>query len=1035
MTDGPRNASPASLRAKAAALAAAFAARQAETARAALDRGEAALAAGDGAAALRWLERAARIAPRDETARLALTLARLGQGEPGQAKPLAEIAARFDLRVAWIGLASARLQDGEVAGAAQALAAAFSGHAGPIDAHLAQGADRIAAAVGAPGWCAMLSGGTLMVASHLAPAGLRVACDGVACALRWRQGRARLGAALLGGRELAVTLADGTALLGSPIRLAALRRIEGVVREDDGNLTGWAWHPADPDAMPWLFLHDRNGRLIARLAATDTTIAVSGATPLARPRGFFVPAARFAHAAVPLSLRDGDGRDLLGSPLDPGAERASAMAEARAVARATGGMAGKDGRRAGRSAFAARAAIHADLRGEPAERRRARPRRVSIVVPVYRGVAETLACLASLFAARREATRIIVVEDASPEPELVLALARLARARRITLVRLARNRGFPGAANAGIRAAGRDDVVLLNSDTLVAGNWLGGLRDAAYAEPAIATATPFSNDATLLSYPRRERGNPMPDLAETGRLAALAARAGRGKVVEIPVGVGFCLYLRRAALDQVGLLREDVFAQGYGEENDFCLRARALGWRHVAATGVFVAHRGGVSFGAGQAALRARNAATLARLHPGYDALIADYVAADPLAPARRRFDRARFIATRGRAMRAALLITHDRGGGVETRVMARAQALAAAGWRVVLLRGSPRAEAGVNRSYLTRAEAADDYPDLGFDLPRETSDLLALLRAETVRAIEIHHLLGHDHDAVLALCRALGRPHEVHVHDYAWLCPRIKLLGAEGRYCGEPPVAACAACVAEAGREIEEEIDAPALRLRSARMLAAATRVVVPAADVAARLTRHFPALRPEVHPWEETFVAATPAAIAPTAGVLRVVLAGAIGVEKGYRRLLACALDARARDLPLAFTVVGVTTGDEALLATGKVFITGDYQPAEAVALIARQGGALGFLPSVVPETWCYTLSELWRAGLFVVAFDLGAQAERIRASGRGLLLGLDLPAPAVNNALLHAAEVAARSTRFTDPLDTAREIHRPSSKSLPL
>ena len=57
------------------------------------------------------------------------------------------------------------------------------------------------------------------------------------------------------------------------------------------------------------------------------------------------------------------------------------------------------------------------------------------------------------------------------------------------------------------------------------------------------------------------------------------------------------MYIRRECLDAAGLFRADVFAQGYGEENDFCLRARHLGWRHVAVPGVFVAHLGGRSFG------------------------------------------------------------------------------------------------------------------------------------------------------------------------------------------------------------------------------------------------------------------------------------------------------------------------------------------------------------------------------------------------------------------------------------------------------
>ena len=50
---------------------------------------------------------------------------------------------------------------------------------------------------------------------------------------------------------------------------------------------------------------------------------------------------------------------------------------------------------------------------------------------------------------------------------------------------------------------------------------------------------------------------------------------------------------------------------------------------------------------------------------------------------------------------------------------------------------------------------------------------------------------------------------------------------------------------------------------------------------------------------------------------------------------------------------------------------------------------------LPSIFPETWCLSLAEAWRAGLRVVAFDIGAQAERIRRTGRGFLLPLGLPA----------------------------------------
>ena len=134
-----------------------------------------------------------------------------------------------------------------------------------------------------------------------------------------------------------------------------------------------------------------------------------------------------------------------------------------------------------------------------------------------------------------------------------------------------------------------------------------------------------------------------------------------------------------------------------------------------------------------------------------------------------------------------------------------------------------------------------------------------------------------------------------------------------------------------------------------------------------------------------------------------MRVCVIGAIGTEKGFDVLLACARDAAMRNLPLDFIVVGYTIDDARLLETGVAFVTGEYTADELPALIARQDADLAWLPSIWPETWCFTLSEAWRAGLDVVAFDIGAPAARIRAAGQGLLLPLGLPPSSLNNALL--------------------------------
>ena len=981
-----------------------FFARQAG---AAWQAGQAALRDGDLARALVLLERAWRLAPDDLAAALSLGGARLRAGDAAGALPLLErVAQAAATRESLLLLAAARQRAGQGGAAAAALATLLSTHLVPHSAELAALAGALVLASGAPGWCALTPDGQVLA---FAAGTVAMRLDGKP----WRPGAAIPSDAAW----LEVTVA-GQPCLGSPIALRRARRLEGVVAgREDGGLAGWAWHPGNPDAMPLLDVVGACGTVL-RVPADDPNVAA--AAPLSRPRGFAVAPAALAGLARPIAVRGPDGTALAGSPLDPDAPLRAAAAIARAVARRFP-LRG----RAEAGDPLADAAAAAGLRGAPAAAPQVPGRPCAVVVPVYRGLEVTRSCLDALLANIPAGTLVVAVDDAAPEPALAALLDDLAAAGRLKLLRHRRNRGFPASANAGLRLAARlapaADLVLLNSDAVPAAGWLESLRAAVQGAPDIGTATPLSNDATILSYPDPAGGNPAPQGAALARLARLAARANPGAVIEVPTAVGFCMYIRRECAAETGLFREDVFAQGYGEENDFCLRARHLGWRHVGVPGAFVAHVGGASFGAASSPLIARNLAVLERLHPGYAALIDTFHAADPLAAARRRLDALRWAASRTQGDRAkggaAILVTHDSGGGVERVVRDRASALRREGQRAILLRPVPdRLRAGPQggpayRPGQVRVDAGEGaFPNLVYAIPGEMAALVQLLRPDRPSVMEVHHLLGHDH-AVLGLARRLSIPEEVHLHDYAWFCPRVTLLGPDRRYCGEPEDArTCDACVADAGRAIEEELGAAALRARSGRDLARARRVVSPSADGAARLRRHFPGIAPEVAPLEDdaALIAAGRALprIPRRAGErLRVAVIGGIGAEKGYDILLACARDAALRALPLEFVLVGHSEDDARLLETGRVEVTGGYREGEGEVLLRARRPHLVFLPSIWPETWCFTLGVAWRAGLSVAVFDIGAQAERVRAAGQGRVLPLGLPPAAINNLFLAA------------------------------
>lgn len=271
---------------------------------------------------------------------------------------------------------------------------------------------------------------------------------------------------------------------------------------------------------------------------------------------------------------------------------------------------------------------------------------IDIVVPVYRGEAETRRCLESVYRAGVAAAyELVVVDDASPEPGLVDWLSGEAARGRITLLRNPTNLGFVGSVNRGMALHPERDVVLLNSDTEVANDWLDRLSRCAGAAPDIATVTPFSNNATICSYPYDGWPGEVPGQLGLAALDRLFARVHDGVTVELPTAVGFCMFIRRACLQQIGAFDAEAFGRGYGEENDFSLRASKAGWRNVLCADTFVYHRGGVSFGAERDALMAAAGQVLKARHPDYDMRVAGFIGGDPLRPLRDAIDRARVAA------------------------------------------------------------------------------------------------------------------------------------------------------------------------------------------------------------------------------------------------------------------------------------------------------------------------------------------------------------------------------------------------------
>jgi GT2 family glycosyltransferase/glycosyltransferase involved in cell wall biosynthesis len=590
---------------------------------------------------------------------------------------------------------------------------------------------------------------------------------------------------------------------------------------------------------------------------------------------------------------------------------------------------------------------------------------VDVVIPVYRGLEETRSCIASVLAdPSKPLGRIIVVDDHSPEPELSAWLQDLAENRQIHLVRNPANIGFVASVNRGMREAGSHDVVLLNSDTRVPPGWLSRLTAQAYAEPRIATVSPFSNNATICGYPDNE-GGPIAfgqDLADIDRICR-TVNAGRS--VDVPTTVGFCMYIRRKALDEVGDFDAERFTVGYGEENDFCLRATALGWHHRLACDTFVYHKGSVSFGDRAIKLIQRATKLILERYPTYKDDIARHVALGEVVPFRFAVTAALF---RQSTLPVILMVVHELGGGVRRHIDSlvtrfRDQA------RFLLLQATDRGAA-------LSVSSLPNHPALA--LPQQRlDDLVLMLRSMNVSRVHIHHLVGMDMD-IRTLIHRLGVPFDVTVHDYYAICPQINLLPwRHSLYCGEPDIAGCNACIAH--RSSNGARDIVTWRADHAWQFKEAARVFCPSLDVLSRLQRHELAANAVFAPHEATEAGPWPRRVTPPRdGKLKIAVLGTLVNHKGARTVASVAemTDPATTEIHL----IGHTDGPFSERAAERMKITGQYNDASLPGLIDTIAPHLIWFPAVWPETFSYTLSAAIAAGIPIAATQIGAHPERL-------------------------------------------------------
>lgn len=634
---------------------------------------------------------------------------------------------------------------------------------------------------------------------------------------------------------------------------------------------------------------------------------------------------------------------------------------------------------------------------------------VDIIIPVYNGY-EYLSALFSSVTRTELPCRFIIIDDCSPDDRVlpVLEAFRAANSDRCTLIRNKHNRGFVGSVNAGLALA-KGHAILVNTDVELPNHWLERLIAPIEADSKIASVTPITNSGTICSFPKFLENNELPLGLNVEEVDSFL-RNTAPYYTEVPTGVGFCMAMSKHAIQAVGTLDEKTFGKGYCEENDWCQRAIELGYTNVIAENLFVYHKHGGSFlSEEKQRLNDEHMHLLLEKHPSYLKDVAQFCEDNPLEGFRNNmFARMFFSQLTGHS---TLMVTHLLGGGAAQFYERRKSRLLQEGGNVITLFFSP-----VDSLYHVVASSPENKTALQYSAQDVSSALAPLYQVDSIEINEvasypkIQEILHGIEDLKVTSSASLT----TYIHDYLPLCPSLNLLTPNNAYCALPTNAnACSACYRSHCFHRSSFPETIGLYRKTWHsVLSSSDQVICFSESSRILLERIYGELNNlYVKPHETIHLAQVDRSTYAHNGI-RVGILGNLTLHKGSK-IVQELLDAAGtvEDLNISFIQLGINSDNiEHPLFTS----VNEYAREDLPKLVSNLEIDVFLLPSIWPETFSFTCSEIIDMELPIACFDLGAPAERVSRYAKGLILeypndpnDLSQEAPAYLDAIVNHAK----------------------------
>lgn len=629
---------------------------------------------------------------------------------------------------------------------------------------------------------------------------------------------------------------------------------------------------------------------------------------------------------------------------------------------------------------------------------------VDIIVPVYNGLEYFDKLFAGIEKTRMQ-YRLIIVDDHSPDIRVKEYLEKYAASNpRVVLLRNEKNMGFLPSVNRALSMA-ENHVALVNTDVEVPEEWLERLMQPILTKEKVATSTPFTTCGTICSFPNFCEDN---EIFEGMKLHEVdeVFHTIKPQYPSMPTGIGFCMGMNIHVIREIGVLDEESFGKGYAEENDWCQRAIKAGYKNVHVDNLFVYHKHGGSFTSEEKQrLLNKNLMTLTAKHPNYNQDTAEYCRRDPARMVRlyavmKLLDQKLDVPT-------IVAFDHNLGGGATEYLVEKKRLALKEGKRFLTVRFDI-----YSMQYYLLYEYKDYYIEY---YSKELNDVLnEILRIDEIWINEL--VTYQNFYGVLERILELKQEHKAYLkmllHDFYSMCPAVNLMDAEGKYCGAACTEICNKCIPQNKSNACLDYESGTTwRHYWKDFLINCDEILAFSDDTAGLFRKVYPDVyHLRVIPHKPHYLPALNKK-RKTTNTLNIGLLGVLCYKKGLEIVKQLVSYIEKEELNIRIKLIGVS--DEEI--ESNVFsCTGRYEREELPRLTLEEDIDIFLIPSIWPETFSYTASEVMIMNMPIAVFPIGAPVERVVHYKKGRILS-DTKSETIINELVDFAETTLKITEM--------------------